>query len=696
MICASIGEKDFGKCRELLSLYPFCEIRGDLCNLSSAQLEELLEENNNVIFTYRFIDSDKETALAQTLLAIKTGVKFVDLAVEVPSGFLSKVKKAIAEKAEKERPKLIISWHSSSTPSLEEMKARVADCLDKGADIVKIVPAAANTEEASRVLQLYFTDGIDRKRLVAFASGKEGSFTRIACTGLGSPFTYCNPGAPTAQGQISPEEMANAVSPKPVFKIGDLSSVRRKKTASVSIPCSKSIVQRALLAAAITNGQSVLRNFDACEDIKAAIAFVRKCGCVVKVTRDGSSARGEKMLIVRSAGISKWKSFQTADSGQSALLLRMLLPLCAYASSKRNRTAISSRITVTGGGSLSGRNLLSDIQSLKNAGVKCQGTNSIKGTTIPVTLSGASFRKAITISGKDTSQTVTGLLMVLPLLDHDTVLTVENASSIPYINLTIKVLSAFGIYLEYKREGRTLHFDIEGRQGYSPVDMFLESDWSGASNFLVLGSIAGKITVKKLHTDSSQADERILEVLSLCAVDIHTGKTDRSEFSQVSDYRYDTRRQYYQNLTDITVRADGLNAFCFDATDCPDLFPILTTLAVYCNGTSRIKGVHRLVNKESNRAESILLEFSRMGYCLHIEDDELIVEGNGGKALALSEKIHCSSHNDHRIAMAIIICSMARNYFNSKPSEIFLDDIECIGKSFPTFVERLQFNTQKT
>lgn len=714
MICASIGEKDFGKCRQLISSFSFCELRGDLCCLSLKEVEELLEKNRNIIFTYRFSESGKKTALEQTLLAIEKGVWAVDLDLEVPEDYLSTVRKAIANQP---GTKLIISWHSDTMPELENLGKIVGDCRKKGADIVKVSPTANTLEEASRVLRLYFSDEVERDRLIAFAQGEAGRWTRLACLGLGSPVSYAAAGEATAKGQFSYEEMTAQAEGKP-YHISDISqsglfsrfcekpspSKKKKKTVSVCIPCSKSIVQRALLAAAITNGQSVLRNFEPCEDIKAAIAFVRKCGCVVKTTRDGSGARGEKMLIVRSAGISKWKSFQTAEAGQSALLLRILLPLCAYASSLRNRTAIASRISVTGTGSLTGRNLASDLQSLKSAGVKCKGSVSARGTSVPITISGASFRKSFSISGADTSQTVTGLLMVLPLLGHDTILTVEEASSIPYIDLTIKVLSAFGIRLGYKREGRTLHFSIEGRQSYSPVDMFLESDWSGASNFMVGGAVASvvsfsvknhkKFMVRKMDSPSAQADVKILDILSQCGAQINAEPTDRSEFTAVADYRYDTRRQYYQNLSNITVEASTLKAFSFDATDSPDLFPILTTLAVYCNGQSQIRGVHRLQNKESNRAESILIEFSRMGYSLHIDGDELVIDGNGGKAIDIADKIFCSSHNDHRIAMAIIICAMLRNHFNQKSAEIFIDDIECIGKSFPTFVERLQIDGQ--
>lgn len=681
-ICASIGGLDYEKCSQALSSLGFCELRGDLCGFTDKETEELLGLNKTIIFTYRFSDSEIKEALAQTLLAIKKGVKAVDLDVNVPKDFLSKIRKAIAEQPDSHRTKLIISWHSDYMPSLEELVEKVLECKNKGADIVKIVPFAKTLEEASRVLRLYSLNVVERSRLVAFAQGEEGSWTRQACLGLGSPISYASAGKETASGQISYEDMAR--------QAGVEVSSAVNKSSSVCIPCSKSIAQRALIAAAIAKGQSVLRNFDPCDDIKAAIAFVRKCGCIVTVKRDGSASRGEKMLIVRSAGISRWKSFRCAEAGQSALLLRMLLPLLSYVSGIRNKTSIASAISITGSLSLSGRNLEADLKSLKMAGVKCRGTSNARGTFVPVTITGASFKKAFIISGKDSSQTVTGLLMTLPLLKTDTVLIVEDAASIPYIDLTVKVLDAFGIKAGYKRDGRTLRFDIEGGQSYSPVDMFLESDWSGASNFLVGGAIAKKLTVKKMDIGSAQADEKILEVLTQCRADIHTGKPDRKEFATVSSFSYSTRFVHYQGLSDITVSAEKLKPFSFDATDSPDLFPILATLAVYCNGQSRIKGVHRLINKESNRAQSILLEFSRMGYNLHIEGDELVVEGNGGKAFRSADRIFCSSHSDHRMAMAIIICAMHRNRFNGDSTQVFLDDIGCIAKSFPTFAKRLQ------
>ena len=253
--------------------------------------------------------------------------------------------------------------------------------------------------------------------------------------------------------------------------------------------------------------------------------------------------------------------------------------------------------------------------------------------------------------------------------------------------------------MEIKREERLLHFSSSGNQTFTPVDMFLESDWSSASNFLVAGAIASMVAslegrktafiVKKMTPGSSQADEAILDILRDCGAEITLRQTEKSEFVSVTDNRYNTRRSSYNGLCDVSVSAGKLKAFSADATDCPDLFPILATLAVHCTGQSQIKGVGRLENKESNRALSILQEFSRMGYDLYVEGDDLVIEGRGGKALG-GGRIFCSSHDDHRIAMAVMLCGMMRNSFNSTPSELFLDDISCIDKSFPTFVERLK------
>ncbi|MBR4980627.1 MAG: hypothetical protein IKY05_03890, partial [Bacteroidales bacterium] len=204
------------------------------------------------------------------------------------------------------------------------------------------------------------------------------------------------------------------------------------------------------------------------------------------------------------------------------------------------------------------------------------------------------------------------------------------------------------------------------------------------------------LTINNMEVESDQADEKILSVVESCGAEVDFEKPNSEEFAPVAENRFHSRRDFSDKLNNVSVKAASLKPFNVDVTNSPDLFPILATLAVYCNGVSRINGVSRLMKKESNRAEAIILEFSRMGYCIEIEDDVMIINGMGGKTLIEKEggenlpAIYCSAHNDHRIAMAVVICGMFRSLFNHTPSKIMIDNLKCIDKSFPTFMERLQ------
>jgi len=118
-----------------------------------------------------------------------------------------------------------------------------------------------------------------------------------------------------------------------------------------------------------------------------------------------------------------------------------------------------------------------------------------------------------------------------------------------------------------------------------------------------------------------------------------------------------------------------LKAFEFDALHCPDLFPVLTALAANCEGTTRIKGVHRLIHKESNRGEALKQEFNKIGVRIDFEDDIMLIKGGkilGGTVFA---------HNDHRIAMALTLAAL-----NAK-NPVHIEGAECVNKTYPEFFE---------
>jgi 3-phosphoshikimate 1-carboxyvinyltransferase len=147
----------------------------------------------------------------------------------------------------------------------------------------------------------------------------------------------------------------------------------------------------------------------------------------------------------------------------------------------------------------------------------------------------------------------------------------------------------------------------------------------------------------------------------------------------------------------ITVQRAPLKAFRVDASNCPDLFPIISVLAAFCQGTSRLAGVGRLANKESDRAKAILEMLTQMGVQACVEGDEMVIEGHSLAQRLLNSSVISSevekslpallkggrytSHHDHRMVMALKVASIGAD------GPIVIDDEHCVAKSFPQFHE---------
>jgi len=222
----------------------------------------------------------------------------------------------------------------------------------------------------------------------------------------------------------------------------------------------------------------------------------------------------------------------------------------------------------------------------------------------------------------------------------------------PYVEMTLNTLKQFGIHIEHKA---LRSFSISGQQSYRACNYSIEGDWSSASYWLVASALGMPISVAGLNLTSLQADRSILDVFSAA----------NCEVIQENDL--------------IKINGKNKTSFSFDATDCPDLFPALTTFAALCPGTSEIKGVSRLQHKESNRGLTLQSEFAKLGIQIDLHDDLMIIHGK-------NQLIACqvSSHNDHRIAMCLAIAGM----FSNSPLEI--DGQEAVAKSYPRFWDDLE------
>jgi 3-phosphoshikimate 1-carboxyvinyltransferase len=395
----------------------------------------------------------------------------------------------------------------------------------------------------------------------------------------------------------------------------------------IKAPASKSMTQRAIAAALLADGQSTIFNPSYCDDSLAAMSIA--CGLGAKL----DPKPGE--LVIQGARILKE---QKLNCGESGLAIRMFSPIVAL---------YPAEITMVGANSLKKRPMGMIEEALDQLGVKCTTTNGF----LPLTIRGPIRGGNCEIDGSVSSQLLTGLLMALPLASKDSEIRVRNLKSKPYIDMTIQLLSSFGITVECSDYEL---FSIRGKQKYTPRKYSVESDWSGGAFLLVAAAINGSLTVQGLHSDSKQSDMAVMNALQ------KAGATMIIDGDQID------------------ISKSDLKAFVFDATESPDLFPPLVALASYCKGISEIKGVSRLAYKESDRAKTLQEEFGKMNIQVDIAGDVMKITGGQPTGARVE------SHEDHRIAMALAVTALGAT------GTVRIRDSQCVSKSYPGFFDDLR------
>lgn len=400
---------------------------------------------------------------------------------------------------------------------------------------------------------------------------------------------------------------------------------------TIAPPSSKSYAQRAIALALLAEGRSILRNIEFCKDTRSALKCIEALGAKVEYIDDST--------IAIEGGLKPQSN--TLHVGESGLATRLFTPIASL-----NPTPI----TIEGEGTLLYRPMTMMIEPLRQLGVQVRDG----GGFLPIEVQGPMHGGDITVDGSVSSQFITGLLLALPLAQEDTTLHVTSPVSIPYIDMTIETARLFGVEIMHN-EGDYTQFFIEGRQQYTPADISIEGDWSGAATLLVAGAIAGEVTVKNISTLSKQADTAICRALERAGAGLIIEQES------------------------ITVSKRKLRGFEFDATNAPDLFPALAALAAAAEGESVIIGTDRLRHKESDRAETICREYEKLGIEVDISEKN-IMRIQGGEILPATT----FSHNDHRIAMSIAISALRCQ------GEVVIENAECVEKSYPTFFEDLE------
>lgn len=404
----------------------------------------------------------------------------------------------------------------------------------------------------------------------------------------------------------------------------------------ILIPPSKSISHRAIICAGLAKGSSRIENLILSEDIAATLEGMKAFGCTVEEIIDEQKSK-TITIVIKGTDRPKLKR-KKIDCAESGSTLRFLIPLAGLAGEK---------VTFSGRGKLVERPLETYYELFREQGIEFKNE---KGG-LPLTVKGLLQPGMYRIRGDISSQFITGLMFLLPLLDSDSVIEITtHLESRGYIDLTIDVLDKFGIVIEKKENYR--EFRIKGKQRYLRADYSVEGDYSQAAFWLVAGTLAGKLNCKNINEYSLQGDKAILDIIKKMGGKIITGHGE------------------------INVQAAKTYGTEIDAEQVPDLVPVLAVLGALSKGTTKIINAGRLRIKESDRLKATAQELNKLGAEVEELADGLLITGKeeleGGTV---------DSWNDHRIAMAMAVASIRCR------KQLIIENSEAVKKSYPHFWE---------
>ena len=408
--------------------------------------------------------------------------------------------------------------------------------------------------------------------------------------------------------------------------------VRREPLAAppdavVRPPGSKSITNRALLCAALAEGESVLRGALFADDTLAMIGAVAALGAGVEARED--------QALVRVSGARLGLTPVRIDAGRSGTTSRFVLAAAALG---------NAECVVDGDPQLRARPMGPLIDALEQLGVRVRALG--EPGCLPLALCGPAHGGRVRIAGHVSSQFLSGLLMAAPLIDGG--LEIELTSplvSVPYVEMTRAVMAAFGVSADGFRVAPA---------AYAPTDFAIEPDASAASYFFAAAAITGgRVTVEGLGADSIQGDVAFLDVLERMGA-----RVDRGPAST-------------------TVSGTGtLRGIDVDMSDISDTAQTLAAVAVFADGPTRVRGIGFIRRKETDRIAAIVGELRRAGIEASEEDDGfVIVPGE-------VEPVRFETHDDHRMAMSLALLGL-------RVAGIELADPGCVAKTYPAFFEDL-------
>ena len=385
---------------------------------------------------------------------------------------------------------------------------------------------------------------------------------------------------------------------------------------------SKSIFQRLLALAILSNKPTIIQNISLSEDGQASIKLIEKLG--------------NEIIIISENSIKIIPHLPTKDAelncNESGLCIRMFSPILALFPYNFTINAVNTLL----------KRKIDGIQEILTSLGASVVTNDHYP---PINITGSIKPGDVRITKLDSSQFLSGLLIALPFLEEASTITIGNIVSKPYLDLTLYYVKLFGGKIEFNGNNVFTCYPSE----YSGGEFQVENDWTNAATMMIAGAIGGQVQINNISSNSPQGDKVILNLLTEIGAKV------------------------IEKDNSILVVKNELNNFEFDANNFPDLVPALSVLAANCRDTSTISNVDRLSNKESNRLKEIIKILTDAG--IKVEYNNLTLYITGGKIY--SQLIEAK--DDHRIAMMAGLLSI------NNTSDLKLNGADSVNKSYPEF-----------
>jgi len=409
-----------------------------------------------------------------------------------------------------------------------------------------------------------------------------------------------------------------------------------KIDATLSVPGSKSITQRALITAALADGQSTLHGPLVSEDTDYSSRALGQMGIAI-------SQEPEIWRISGSGG-----TIATPEDdiflGNNGTATRFLTSVVALG---------SGEFIIDGDERMSERPIEPLIKALQGWGVDIESIHASGCPPLSIVAQGLSGGLTVLPEGRS-SQYLSSLLLVAPYALASAELHVAGeVLSKPYVAMTLQVMADFGVQVEAAPDFSS--FSIP-RGTYQARDYQVEGDASNASYFWAAAAITGgRVTVSNVPVLSLQGDTMLVPLLARMGCNV--SRTEQG----------------------ISVEGtDHLAGIAVDMGDMPDVVPTLAVIAAFADGPTEISNIGHLRIKECDRLSAVVTELSRLGARVEEFPDRMIIHGEGGKNLHQAE---IDTYHDHRMAMSMAVAGL-------RIKGVRITGESCVAKSFPDFWER--------